>query len=141
MAAFDPSPAERLSESLVPGRTLAIGEVSAALGVTIDALRYYEAEGLLGVVERDDGGRRRYGRVNVLAVGVVQAMRGAGFGIEDVRALVAVKRPGAAPADLVQSAREQITELSAALDQRARGIEDARRLLAGFREELDGSGY
>ena len=139
MAAREQSPAERLSDDL-GGMTAGIGTVSTCLGVTIDALRYYEAEGLLGDVERDAGGRRRYTRGNVLAVGVVHALRGAGFTMQDIREFVTIKRPGAAPAELVAAARSEIERLEAALDEREAAIAGARALLAEYRAEIDAAG-
>lgn len=140
MAVREPSPAERLSDSLAGGQTLPIGTVSAELGVTIDALRYYEAESLLGEVRRDSGGRRRYSSSNVLAIGVVHAMRRAGFSIEDVRGLVAVKRPGSGPAERVVAARNEVSRLERVLGERAAALAVARTLLEDFRAELDESG-
>ena len=38
-----------------------IKEVSKITGMSIDTLRYYEKEGLLDYVKRDENGRRNYG--------------------------------------------------------------------------------
>ena len=36
------------------------GEVAERTGLTLDTLRYYEREGLIGPINRAPGGRRRY---------------------------------------------------------------------------------
>ncbi|GAB3766807.1 MerR family transcriptional regulator [Microlunatus parietis] len=41
---------------------LAIGQVSAPTGLSIDTLRWYEREGLLDQVPRDSAGRRQFDR-------------------------------------------------------------------------------
>ncbi|MDO5676216.1 MAG: MerR family DNA-binding transcriptional regulator [Propionibacteriaceae bacterium] len=66
-------PVDDVAAELAPGESFAIGEVANRLGVSIDALRYYEAEGLLGDVERDAGGRRRFTHRSLYAVAVVAA--------------------------------------------------------------------
>ena len=60
-----------------------IGDVARAVGVSVEALRYYEAEGLLAP-ERDGGGRRRYSEVDVDQARVITALREVGFGIREI---------------------------------------------------------
>ena len=127
-----------IADELGPFGTLPIGAVAQRLGVTIDALRYYESESLLGEVARDAGGRRRYSRGNIYAVAVVHAMRGANFGIGDIRDLVAIKQAGRSREDLIAAARETLTDFEQRLDARAAAITEARALLARWATELDG---
>jgi DNA-binding transcriptional MerR regulator len=61
------------------------GAASEATGLSLDALRYYEREGLIGPVERDAGGRRRYSDDDLAWIGIVTCLREAGLGIDDLR--------------------------------------------------------
>ncbi|MFZ4281513.1 MerR family transcriptional regulator, partial [Streptomyces rhizosphaericola] len=50
-------------------------------GVSIDTLRYYEREGLIGPIRRSGGGRREYTENDVFWIGLITCFRDAGLGI------------------------------------------------------------
>lgn len=54
-------------------------------GLSLDTLRYYEREGLIGPVGRASSGQRRYSEDDLAWVGVVTCLRDAGLGIADLR--------------------------------------------------------
>lgn len=64
---------------------LTIGEVSSRSGVAPSALRFYEAQGLIGT-HRTSGNQRRYDRATLRRVALVQAGRAAGIPLEQIRA-------------------------------------------------------
>jgi DNA-binding transcriptional MerR regulator len=68
-----------------PVTTLEPAEAARATGLTLDTLRYYEREGLIGPIERTAGGQRRYGPDDVAWIGLVTCLRDAGLGIADLR--------------------------------------------------------
>lgn len=55
-----------------------IGELSAATGVSVRSLRYYEEQGLLSA-ERTGSGQRVFGRDAPARVGLIQELFGAGI--------------------------------------------------------------
>jgi MerR family transcriptional regulator, redox-sensitive transcriptional activator SoxR len=63
---------------------LTIGELSARSGVAASALRFYEAQGLIGA-RRTSGYQRRFDRVTLRRVALIQAGRAAGIPLEEVR--------------------------------------------------------
>src|SRR5262245_33535262 len=65
---------------------LPIGEVARRTGVPSSALRYYERIGLLPKTRRESG-RRRYGEDVILQITLIQLARGAGFTLNEIRAL------------------------------------------------------
>jgi cob(I)alamin adenosyltransferase len=67
---------------------LPIGDVAAALGVTVRTIRHYEAVGLLDPAERSYGGHRRYGEGDVARLRRIVALRRCGFGLEAIRRLL-----------------------------------------------------
>jgi MerR family transcriptional regulator, redox-sensitive transcriptional activator SoxR len=67
---------------------LTIGEVAARSGVAQSALRFYEAEGLIGS-RRSAGNQRRYDRAILRRVALIQAGRAAGIPLERIRAALA----------------------------------------------------
>ena len=69
---------------------LTIGRVSKATGVNIETIRYYERIGLLAAPPRTRGGYRSYDDADVRGLQFVRRARRLGFGIEDIRALLAL---------------------------------------------------
>lgn len=73
-----------------------IGEVAAALGVSVDTLRYYEKAGLADPPGRDAGGRRRYGDDDVRWLEFLLRMRSAGMPIATMQTYADLRRQGPA---------------------------------------------
>lgn len=119
---------------------MSIGEAAAAAGVTPDALRYYEREGLLPPVARDGSGRRVYDRRIRRQLGLVRDLRAAGVGIADVRAIVAAKHPGSPAAENAARVRSELERLRAEIAGRERALARARRKLDAWLRELDDAG-
>ncbi|MFE6286581.1 MerR family transcriptional regulator [Streptomyces sp. NPDC057877] len=97
-------------------------------GVSIDTLRYYEREGLIGPIRRTTGGRRQYTEDDLFWIGLVTCFREAGLGIADLRGFVAMLRTEHPAQDRVAYLRERRTALEqqvAAL-HRAMGVLDEK---------------
>lgn len=115
---------------------LGIGAVARAAGVSVEAVRYYEAEGLLSPA-RDPGGRRRYTEPDLTALAVVTALRKAGFGIAEIRDLLAVKNPDDPPVARIDAGLEALGRLDERLDERHAALDRARALLGRWRGDLE----
>jgi DNA-binding transcriptional MerR regulator len=102
-------------------------QAAAATGLTLDTLRYYEREGLIGPIERNSGGRRRYDEDDLIWIGVVTCLREAGLGISDLRRFTGLLRGPAAGQDRVAFLRERREELL----ERARQTQAAIDVLDG----------
>ncbi|MFB6902502.1 MerR family transcriptional regulator [Streptomyces hydrogenans] len=94
-------------------------------GVSIDTLRYYEREGLIGPIRRTAGGRREYTEDDLFWIGLITCFREAGLGIADLRGFVAILRAEHSPEDRVSFLRERRT----ALEQRAAALRRAMQVL------------
>jgi MerR family transcriptional regulator, redox-sensitive transcriptional activator SoxR len=70
------------------GNELTIGELSERSGVAPSALRFYEAQGLIGA-HRTSGNQRRYDRGTLRRVALIQAGRAAGIPLQEIRAALA----------------------------------------------------
>jgi MerR family transcriptional regulator, redox-sensitive transcriptional activator SoxR len=75
---------------------LTIGELSARSGVSSSALRFYERQGLISA-HRTDGNQRRYDRVTLRRVALVQAGKAAGVPLERIRAALDTLPDGRTP--------------------------------------------
>ncbi|MEU3862373.1 MerR family transcriptional regulator [Streptomyces sp. NPDC028722] len=94
-------------------------------GVSLDTLRYYEREGLIGPIRRSAGGRREYTEEDVFWIGMVTCFRDAGLGIADLRGFVAIVRAEHRAQDRVAFLRER----RAALEQRVAALSRAMAVL------------
>jgi DNA-binding transcriptional MerR regulator len=94
-------------------------------GVSIDTLRYYEREGLIGPIRRSAGGRREYTEDDLFWIGLVTCFREAGLGIADLREFVGILRAEHPPRARVAFLRER----RASLEQRVAALRRAVEVL------------
>ena len=112
---------------MTPMTGYAPGEVAQRTGLTVDTLRYYEREGLVGPIVRSAGGQRRYDDTDVAWIGLVTCLRDAGLGIAELRRFTELLRSDAGATDRVAFLRARRAELE----------EQAQRILAAV-AVLDG---
>lgn len=110
-------------------RVWRVGELARETGVTVRALHHYDRLGLLMPSSRTSGGHRCYTRADVERLHRIVTLRGFGFPLEDIAALLRAE-PDQDPRDLI---RQQLTVLGERIT-RATGLRD--RLL-GVLDELD----
>lgn len=104
-----------------------IGEVARMTGLTLRALRFYEARGLVRPL-RTAGGRRLYGAHDLARLNAALALKKAGFSLAQIAGLL-----GDRPVDL----RRLVTAQLAAIDARAAEIAEARSLLLTVQSRID----
>src|SRR5687768_9043033 len=73
---------------------LSIGEVSAATGVSIDTLRYYERAGLLPSIRRGTARQRLFTEGDLGWIVFVRRLRATGMTVAQIRAYIALARQG-----------------------------------------------
>lgn len=101
-------------------------------GVSLDTLRYYEREGLVGPVGRSSGGHRQYSEDDLAWIGIVTCLRDAGLGIADLREFTRLLRADGGGADGPGEARGEF------LRRRRAELVERRRTLDAAIEVLDG---
>ncbi len=98
-------------------------EAADRTGLTLDTLRYYEREGLVGPVDRTVSGRRRYTENDLAWVALLTCLRDAGLGIADLRSFTQLLRTDESePADRVEFLRRRRDELLARQDATQRAL-------------------
>lgn len=105
--------------------TLTPAAAADRTGVSIDTLRYYEREGLIGPIRRTAGGRRQYTEDDLFWIGLVTCFREAGLGIADLRGFVAILRAEHSSPDRVAFLRER----RAVLEEKAAALHRAMKVL------------
>jgi DNA-binding transcriptional MerR regulator len=86
-------------------------QAAGATGLSLDTLRYYEREGLIGPIERSSGGHRQYDQGDLTWIGIVTCLREAGLGIADLRRFTSLLRAQGQQADRITFLRERRQEL------------------------------
>jgi MerR family transcriptional regulator, copper efflux regulator len=84
-----------------------IGTVAKKIGVSVDAIRFYERKSLLPRLPRTQGGFRQYGESDVDTVGFIRITQGLGFALKEVRELLDLRRNRLQPCAPVRRRLEQ----------------------------------
>ncbi len=80
---------------------LRIGQVAEKAGVTVETVRFYEAQALIPEPPRSPGGYRIYSDDAVRRVRFIQRAKELGFSLKDVHALLALRStPGTTCAEI-----------------------------------------
>ena len=107
---------------------LRIGDVAAAAGVSVDALRFYERRGLLKPAARRASGYREYTSEAVGLVRFIRRAQSLGFSLAEVEDLVRLRErawAGRAPEQLRDAAVAKVKEI----DRRLRELRTLRDAL------------
>lgn len=90
---------------------LSPSDAARQTGVTLETLRYYEREGLVGPIERTAGGIRAYSPDDLAWIGIVTCLREAGLGIADLRRFTTLLRASGPDVDRVAFLRARMDDL------------------------------
>jgi len=112
-----------------------IGAVAAELGLSVEALRYYERAGL-SAPARDSGGRRDYNEFDVDQLRLVTGLRAVGIPIELIRQLLSAKVQGAPSRVTAERALDQLAGIDAVLRSRQAQIAAARKLISSWSGDI-----
>jgi MerR family copper efflux transcriptional regulator len=106
---------------------LKIGDVARLTELSVDAVRFYEREGLLGRVRRTPSGQRQYDREAVRRLAFVRRATGLGFSLTEVKGLLSLRVSARTPCERV---RERALAKVADIDQRIAELQAMRDALA-----------
>ena len=130
--------------------TLKIGDVARQAGLSVDAVRFYEREGLLGRVRRSSAGQRQYDEETVRRLAFVRRATALGFSLAEVKSLLALRVSARMPCERVRDRAlakltdierriSELQEMRGALARLARGCErGAAQGSCPFLDELAG---
>lgn len=116
---------------------LTIREVANRSGCSTSALRYYEAEGLIAPLPRGDTYARTYSPKVLNALEIITSLRGAGFGISEIREFMSIKQPGDDAEQKLMKLLTALERLRAVIDERRAALEKADSLLQEWRNEIE----
>lgn len=118
-------------------RLLKIGEVARQSGVGIEALRFYERQGLLGRPGRTESGYRLYSPDVLTRLDFIKRAQVLGFSLSEIAQIIAEKDAGQSPC---RGVREVVRRRLQELDERMKEMRRYRNELAAALDEWDRSG-
>lgn len=72
-------------------KSMQIGQVSKQVGVSVDAIRFYERNGLLAAPTRSEGGFRLYSSDDLSALQFIRSLQSLGFSLHEIREFVSLR--------------------------------------------------
>ena len=99
-----------------------IGAVGKRVGLSVDAIRFYERNALLPRPPRTEGGFRRYGEDDVETLGFIRRVQNLGFTLREIRDLLELRRSRLQPCAPVRR------RLEAKLADAQRKLSDLQKL-------------
>ena len=111
-------------------------QVSEHTGFSLDTLRYYEKEGLLGSIERTTGGRRVYTQADVDWLGMVRCLRDTGMPIADLKRYTELCADDSTMEERLDLLERHGDEVQASIDALLRQQEQLRAKIGWYRGQL-----
>lgn len=116
---------------------LTTGEMARLSNSTLRTVRFYEEEGILRPARRTDGGHRLFERTELDRLMLVTDLRMAGLSLDDIKAILEVKRAASSGSAAAESAIRvlgvRITELKeklTVLDRLREDLEETSRIVS-----------
>lgn len=114
-----------------------IGIVAKKIGLSVDAIRFYERNGLLPRPPRTDGGFRRYGENDVETLAFVRRAQGLGFKLSEIRGLLRLRGNRLQPCAPVQRRlQEKLSDVQRKLNDLRKLEHELRLALRSCNKEL-----
>ena len=114
-----------------------IGIVAKKIGLSVDAIRFYERNGLLPRPPRTQGGFRRYGENDVETLAFVRRVQGLGFKLSEIRGLLKLRGNRLQPCAPVQRRlQEKLADVHEKLRDLHKLEDDLRLALLSCNREL-----
>ena len=104
-----------------------IGEIADAVGVTSQAIRFYERKGLLPGAERGANGYRLYDESMLTRLRFINVAQAAGLTLSEIRSIIDLRDDGTAPC----------THVLALVDSKLADVRARIRHLASLQAELE----
>jgi DNA-binding transcriptional MerR regulator len=114
-----------------------IGIVAKRIGLSVDAIRFYERNGLLPRPPRTDGGFRRYGDSDVETLGFIRRAQGLGFKLSEIRGLLRLRGTRLQPcAPVERRLQVKLTDVQRKLKDLRKLEQELRLALSRCNKEL-----
>lgn len=114
-----------------------IGSVAKTIGLTPDAIRFYERNALLPRAPRTEGGFRQYGQDDVEALAFIRRVQGLGFKLSEIRSLLSLRGSSLQPcAQVRHRLQEKLVDVRRRLTDLHKLEHELRAALRSCNKEL-----
>ena len=114
-----------------------IGTIAKKIGLSIDAIRFYERNALLPRAPRTQGGFRQYGENDVETLAFIRRVQGLGFKLSVIRGLLRLRGNRLQPCAPVQRRlQEKLADVQRKLDDLHKLEHELRLALRSCNREL-----
>jgi DNA-binding transcriptional MerR regulator len=106
--------------------SMRIGQISGQTGISIDAIRFYERNGLLAAPARSQGGFRLYSPNDLSSLLFIRSLQTLGFSLNEIREFLSLRTNGL----------RACSEVRKKLDRKLKEIHAKRVALVKLEDEL-----
>lgn len=114
-------------------------QVVERTGFSLDTLRYYEREGLIGPIERTAGGRRTYRQEHLDWLDLVKCLRDTGMPISDLKLYTALSEDATTLDERLELLEAHDREVQASIDRLIEQQNHLREKIAWYRGQVGGA--
>lgn len=118
--------------------TFTPSQVVERTGFSLDTLRYYEREGLIGPIERTAGGRRTYRQEHLDWLDLVKCLRDTGMPISDLKLYTALSGDASTLDERLELLARHDREVQASIDRLVEQQTHLREKISWYRGQVGG---
>ncbi len=94
-----------------------IGQVAKSAGITVEAIRFYEKEGLIEVPSRTSSGYRNYSADQTQIISFIKKAKELGFSLKEIKEILELRyTPGTTCGDIKQKAEQKVAIINERID-------------------------
>ena len=113
-----------------------IGQVAKSAGITVEAIRFYEKEGLIEAPSRTDSGYRNYSTEQTQIISFIKKAKELGFSLREIKEILALRyTPGTTCGDIKRKAEEKVTIITGRIDMLVKVKNSLNKLIETCSEE------
>jgi MerR family mercuric resistance operon transcriptional regulator len=114
-----------------------IGEVAKSAGISVEAIRYYEKEGLVDAPSRNKSGYRDYTADQAKIISFITKAKQLGFSLRETKELMDLRHtPGATCGDIKRKAEQKVAIINERIDLLIKVRESLEELINWCTEDL-----
>jgi len=114
-----------------------IGKVAKQVGITVEAIRFYEKQGLIKAPGRNQSGYRDYPEDVVLHVSFIKRAKELGFSLKEIKELMVLQ---STPGTSCGAVKEQAEAKIADIDEKMEDLQRIRKALTELVSACPGQG-
>jgi len=113
-----------------------IGQVSKKTGITVEAIRFYEKEGLIDTPPRTSSGYRDYSTDQLQIISFIRKAKELGFSLKEIKEIMELRyTPGTTCGDIKRKAEEKVAIITERIDLLLRVKNSLNTLIESCTEE------